>query len=129
MHFSFFTFFSDLNIFQVLHCAFLIFNFLKFTCHIPDHTEFVSHFPCFSALLPYSRSYNDYFSYFTFFQCFSSYFESYSVCFTFSMILSFLAIFKVLQCTFFIFHVFQYFSPYSRSNSVFVSFFHVFQGF
>ena len=38
------------------------------------------------------------------------------------MIFSFLAIFHVLQCTFFIFHVFQYFSPYSRSNSVFVLF-------
>ena len=41
----------------------------------------------------------------------------------------FLAIFQVLQCAIFIFHVFQCFSPYSRSCSVCVSlstFFHVF---
>jgi hypothetical protein len=38
------------------------------------------------------------------------------------MILSFLAILQVLHCAFFLFHSFQYFLPYCRSNWFFVSF-------
>ena len=47
---------------------------------------------------------------------------SYSVYFSFSKIFSFLAVIQVLQCAFLIFHVFECFSPYSRSYSGFVSF-------
>ena len=101
--FSFSTYLSFLAIFQIIQGLCLIFHVFQVYCYIPGPTGIISHI---------SR----------FFQCFSSYFKSYSVCFIFSMIFSFLAIFKVLQCTFFIFHIFQYFSIYSRSNSVFVLF-------
>ena len=47
---------------------------------------------------------------------------SYSACYPFSVIFSFLSILQVLQCAILIFHLFQCFSPYSRSSSVFVSF-------
>ena len=47
---------------------------------------------------------------------------SYHVSFSFSTFFSFVAIFQVLECAIFIFHVFQCFSPYSRAYSVFVSF-------
>ena len=46
----------------------------------------------------------------------------YHVSFSFSTFFSFVAIFQVLECAIFIFHVFQCFSPYSRAYSVFVSF-------
>ena len=137
----FFSFSSFIALFQVLQCAFLIFHPFQF----------------FS---PYSRSYSLYlilhilqffgifqvlqcsFLIFQVFQCFSPYFMSNNLCFSFSMIFSFLAIVQVLQCAFpfstflsvsrhipgqtvFVSHFprFSVFSPYSRSNSVFVSFF------
>jgi len=51
---------------------------------------------------------------------------SYSVCFSFYMISSFLAKFQILQCAFLIFHVFHYYSTYSRSNSFFSLIFQIF---
>jgi hypothetical protein len=70
-----FKVFQYLAIFEVLKCPFLMFHiflyfspysrsssvrflfltFFSFTDHVPDHTVFVSHFPCFSVLSPYSR--------------------------------------------------------------------------
>ena len=49
------------------------------------------------------------------------------MCLWFSMIFSFLTILQVLHCAFLIFHVFDCFWPYSRSNIVCVSFSTVFQ--
>ena len=49
------------------------------------------------------------------------------MCLWFSMIFSFLAILQVLHCALLIFHVFDYFWPYSKSNIVCVSFSTVFQ--
>jgi hypothetical protein len=46
----------------------------------------------------------------------------YQVIFSFPELVSFLAIFQVLQCAFLIFHIFQCFSPYSISYHVCVSF-------
>ena len=81
--------FSFLDIFQVLHCAFLIF-------HV---------FECF---LPYSRSKSFYVSFFTFFQ-FSCDIPGTIVCIShFSRLSIFLAIFHFLQCVFLIFHDFQF---------------------
>ena len=41
-HFSFFTFFSDFVIFQVVKCMFLIFHDFQFSCHIPRPTVDIS---------------------------------------------------------------------------------------
>ena len=71
--------------------------------HIPGQTVFVYHFPFFiSGFSPRSMSYQ--------------------VIFSFPELVSFLAIFQVLQCAFLIFHIFQCFSPYSISYHVCVSF-------
>ena len=81
----------------------------------------VSHFPRFSVFLPKSYSVN--FSFFQVFQCFSQYSRSYQVIFSFSLLVSFLATFQVLQGAFLIFHVFHCISPYSMSYHVSFSFF------
>ena len=44
MHFSFFTFFSDFVIFQVVKWMFLIFHDFQFSCHIPRPTVDISKF-------------------------------------------------------------------------------------
>ena len=62
----------------------------------------VSHFPRFSVFLPYYRSY--------------------SVCVSFSIFVSFLAIVQVLQCVFLIFSRFHSFSSYPWSYSMCLSF-------
>ena len=86
MHFSFFTFFSDFVIFQVVNGMFLIFHDFQFSCHIPCATVdisklsnffsfprlisrpkvCISHFLRFSGFSPYSRTYSVHFSFFTF---------------------------------------------------------------
>ena len=140
-----------------LSLFFFIFQFYR---HIPGPTVCIIIFHSFQFFSPYSRSYSVYLilhilqffwhipgptmfiSHFSSFQCFSPYFMSNNLCFSFSMIFSFLAIVQVLQCAFpfstflsvsrhipgqtvFVSHFprFSVFSPYSRSNSVFVSFF------
>ena len=71
--------------------------------HIPGQTVFVYHFPfSISGFSPRSTSYQ--------------------VIFSFPELVSFLAIFQVLQCAFLIFHIFQRFSQYSTSYHVCVSF-------
>jgi hypothetical protein len=65
------------------------------------------------------------FSLFTFFSV-SRHMPGPKVCVShYSRFSVFLAIFQVLQCAFFIFHIFQgfFFLPYSRSNNVCFSFF------
>jgi len=136
---SFSTFFSFLAIIQVLLCVFLILqvfqcfspysrsyhvifsfsSFVSFVATVLQCPFLVVHVLVFS---PYSRSYSVCFSFFTFF---SFFFHSPSprVCVCFSTFFCDLAIFQVLPCAFFIFHVFQCFWPYSRSYTVFVSHF------
>ena len=62
--FSLSTFFSFLDIFQVLQCVCLIFNVFHFSRHILGPTVCISHFNVF--------------------QCFLTYFTYYSVCLSFS---------------------------------------------
>jgi hypothetical protein len=108
VHFSFFTFFSDVVIFQVVKWMFLNFHDFQFSCHIPrptvDISKFstffsfprdishpkvcISHFPKFSVFSPYSRSYSVHFSFFTFCSDF--------------------VIFQVVKWMFLIFHDFQF---------------------
>jgi len=108
VHLSYSTFFSVFSIFQVLQFVFLIFHifslfspysrsysehfsiskFFSFSRHNPGNTVFVSHFPPIQVFSPYSRSYH--------------------VIFSLSSFVGFLAIFQVLQCACFIFHVFQF---------------------
>jgi len=78
--------------------------FFSVSCHIPGPTVYISHFPRFSLF-------------------FFSYIPGPIVYFShFLMFFSFLAIFQVLAWAFLNFHVFQCFSPYSRSYSVCFSF-------
>jgi len=99
---SFSTFVSFLATIQVLNGVYFLFHVFTVFCHIPGPTVGVSHFALF--------------------QCFLPYFMSYHVTFSFSSSVSFLAIIQVLRCAFLRLHVFQFFSLYSRSYSVCVSF-------
>jgi hypothetical protein len=117
--FSFSTFFIFLDIFQ---CTFLIFHVFQFSRHISALQCVFVFFQLFQCFSSYSRSYSEHFSFSTFFECFSPYSRSKSVCISFSLLVSFLAIFLVLQCAFLIFLIFHRFSPYPRSYSVCVSF-------
>ena len=86
VNFSFFTFFIDFVIFQVVKCVFLIFHDFQFSRHIPCTTVdihifqlfqfsspyFTSYSVCFSfstfsVILPYSRSYSVHLPFFMFF--------------------------------------------------------------
>ena len=119
VHFSFFTFFSDFVIFQVLKWKFLNFHYFQFSCHIsrptldiskystffsfPRHISrpkvCISHFPWFQ----FSRHITGPsvgISHFSRYFVISSFFKSSSGCFSFSMIFRFLAIFHVLQWIF-----------------------------
>jgi len=89
VHFSFFTFFSDFFIFQVLKWMFLIFHDFQCSCQIPCPTVDISHFPAFSGFL----------AIFHVLQC----------VFLILYIFSYLAIFQVLQCAFKIFPCFSIF--------------------
>jgi hypothetical protein len=95
-------FFSFVAIFQVLQCAFFIFHFFTVSRSFTGPTGCVSHFArFFQCFSPYSRSYHD---------------------FLIFLFASFLDIFKVLQCVFLIFHVFQ-FSGHITGPNVFISHF------
>ena len=114
VHFSFFTFFSDSVIFQVVKWMFLIFHDFQFSYHIPGPTVTFLSFPYFSVFLAIFHVLKCVFlifrdfqfsrhipgptvciSHFSRFSVISSFFKSSSGCFSFSMIFSFLAIFHV----------------------------------
>ena len=99
-HFPFWSFFRHISS-PTVYIS-LILTFFSVSHHIAGPTMCVSHFARFSVFLDI-------------FLCLS-------VCFSFSMIFKFHAIFKTLQWAFPIFHPFQCFSPYSRSYRVCVSF-------
>ena len=98
---------------------------------------FSTFFQCFSQ---YSRSYSVCVSFFSLFGFLASGFFLFftflnvsrhisspiGCVFHFSKFFSFFIIFQGLRCSFLIIHNFQCFSPYSRSNSVFVSFYSFF---
>ena len=132
--FSFSLLGSFIGIFQVLQWAFSFFMFFSVSRHIPCHTVFVSHFPLFSVSCHTLGPAVCIFHFPTFFSVschissptmwvshllrlpqFSPYSRSYNVSFSFSLLIIFLTVFQVLQWAFLIFHVFQCFSPYSRS--------------
>ena len=100
-HFARFSLFPA--IFQVLPCEFLIFLFGHFFHHNPDPPLVcIPYFPSFSV----------------FFFFFFAIFQVLNCMFLISIVISFLAILQFLQCAFLIFHVFECFWPYSKSNSV-----------
>ena len=119
-------------IFQVLQCLCLIFHVFQFShhsagqclClffhvfqvsrHIPYPRVCVSHFPSFSVFSPYFRSYTLWVSISTYFSFFAI-FQFLECVFLISTFFGFLAVIQVAQCVFLILHVFQCFSPYSRS--------------
>ena len=136
-----------LAIFHDLQCVFLILHYFQFSCHIPGSTVCISHFSRFWVFLAIfqvlqcsclifhifqfsRRNLNLHiqcvYLVFYVFQCFLPYFTSYCVCFSFSMIFSFIAILQVLQYAFLIFHVFQSFCQIT-GPTVFVSQFRHFQ--
>ena len=134
MHFSFFSFFNDFVIFQVVKWMFLIFHDFQFSCHIPRPTVDISKFSTFSVFLAifhvlkcvflifrdFQFSHHipgpsDGISHFSRFLVISSFFKSTRGCFSFSMIFSFLAIFHVLQWTFLNIPPISVSSPYFTS--------------
>ena len=56
MHFSFFTFFSDFVIFQVVKWKFLIFHDFQCSRHIPGPRVCISHFSGFSVISSFFKS-------------------------------------------------------------------------
>jgi hypothetical protein len=126
---SHFARFSEfLTIFQVKQCLCLIFHEFKFSCHIPgptvcvclilhvfqfslynpgptmciSHISRISVFPAILQVLQYV------FLILHDFQCFLPHFKSYHVSFSFSLFVSFIGNFQVIQCLFLIFHVCQF---------------------
>ena len=93
-------------------------------CFPPFSVFPTSYSVCFSFskivnFSPYSRSYSTHFS---------RHNPGLTLCFSlFSRFSVLLAIFHIIQCAFLIFHPFQCFSPYSRSNNICVSFFTYFR--
>ena len=139
-HFSRFSVF--LAIFQFIVWLCLIFPIFQFSHQNPGPTVCIYHISRFSVFLAIFQFLQCVFLILHFFQGLLPYFISYHVSFPFSLFVSFLAIFQVLQCEFLILlvcqischipvptvcishlHVFQCFSPYSRSYSVCVSFY------
>ena len=135
MHFSYFTFFSDFVIFQVVKWMFIIFHAFQFSCPIPCPQWTFRYCPPFSVFLAIFHVRKCVFlifrefqvsrhipgpsvgiSHFSRFLVISSFFKSRSGCLSFSRIFSFLAIFHVLQCAFLIFHVFVLFRHFSSGQ-------------
>ena len=112
---------------HILKCEFLIFSVFHIFRHIPGTALSNSHFPRFSVFLAIFQakqclclilhffefsSHNPclkcVFLIFRVFHSCSPYSRYYSVCFSFSMFFSFLAIFHILQCVLHIFHDFHF---------------------
>jgi hypothetical protein len=138
-HFSRFSVF--LTIFQVIQWLCLIFPIFQFSHQNPGPTVCIYHISRFSISRHIPVPTVCVFLILHVFQGFLPYFISFHVSFSFSSFLSFLAIFQDLQCEFLIslvgqisrhipvprvcishLHVFQCFSPHSRSYSDCVSF-------
>jgi len=101
-HFSSFSVF--LTTIQIIHFVFAFLHVFQVFRQNPGPTLFlIFHvFHCFSSQ---SRSYSVFFSFCTFYS-FLPHFMSCHVSFSFSSFVSFLAIYQVLQCAIFTFHVF-----------------------
>jgi len=140
VYFSFFTFFNVSHDIPCLRVFFSHFHNFQFCCHIPGPKEFFSHFPRLSLFSPYS----------IFLQClshfprflFSRHIQILQCTYLiFHVFHCFLSCSRSYQCEFHCFLVghfshniqsprvfsshfprFSVFSPYSRSNSVCVSF-------
>ena len=120
---SFSTFFNILAKFQSYSVHFSFLTFFTVSCHIPDPTVWVSHFPHFSVFSPYAKYYSVLlyfffmfsrhipscrvcFSHFAHFSVFLAIFQVLPLSFSFSSFVSFLAIIQILQCAFLIFMFF-----------------------
>ena len=125
--FSFSSFVSFLATFPVLHCEIFIFHVFSVSRTIPVHTVFVFHFPHFSIFSPYSMSYSVCFSFHTFFTVYR-HISFPTLWVTFSLFVSFLALFHVLQCFCLILQVFQ-FSRHNPGPTVYIIHFSRFQYF
>jgi hypothetical protein len=138
--FSIFMILRFLDIIQALQCAFLIFHiFFQFSRHIPGLQCAFLIFQVFQSFSPYSRSYSvcpilNVFQFSRDNPCpvvcishFSIFLAVFQVLqFVFLISHDFEGVFfilQVLQCAFLICHVIECFLPYSRSNSICVSFF------
>ena len=115
VHFSFFTFFSDFVIFQVvkwiIHISMSFIFLVKF--HVLQWTFL--NFLTFSVFLAIFHVVKCVFLIFYDFQ-FSRHNPGPTVCIShFSSFPGFLAIFQILQCAFLSLHVFECFLPYYRS--------------
>jgi len=150
---SFSTFFSFLPIIQTYSAHLSFFTLFSVSRHIPGYTVFVPHFETFCLFVCLFFHHIlcptmciSHFSYFSTFLChiscskvcvsqfprFSIFSPSYNPKVSishFSHSSLFFAKFQVLQCVFLIVNVFQCFSPYSSSYSVYFLFFHVFHCF
>ena len=121
MYISHFSCFSEIfALFKSIKCLCLIFHFFQFCHHFPVQQCVFLIFHVFHCFSPYCRPYNICVSFSTLFSSYTMYFSY----FKFSLLL---ATFQVLECVFLIFHVFDFFLPYSRSNFVCVTFSTVFQ--
>ena len=142
--FHFFTFFSTLPYSRSNSVHFLFFTFLSFSPYfrskivcgslprfqvsrdIAGPTVCISHFLCFSVILPIVQVitclciiFHDFY--------FSRHNRGSKACISRSSRFSlFLAIFQVLKCVFLIWHFFRCFSPNGRCHSVCVSFSNIF---
>ena len=108
VHFSFFTFFSDFVIFQVVKWMFLIFHDFQFSCHIPCPTVDISKFSTFFSFPRHISRPKVCISHFPWFSVISPYSRSFSVNFTFFMFFSDFVIFQVVKWMFLVFHDLQF---------------------
>jgi len=105
-HFARFSVFF--TIIQVLPYEFLIFLICQFSRNIPGPTVCVSNFPLFFfSFLAINQILHFAFLIFQIFQCFPPYSRSNIFRVSSSTFLRFLAIFQVVECVFFILHVFS----------------------
>ena len=108
MHFSFFTFFIDFVIFQVVKWMFLIFHDFQFSCHIPCPTVDISKLSNFFSFPPLISCPKLCISHFLRFLVFSPYSRSYIVHFSFFTFFSDFVIFQVVKWMFIIYHDFEF---------------------
>ena len=100
----------------------LILHVFQFSCNTPGHTVGITQFSPFSVFLAIIHVLPCLFLIFYDFNL-SCHTPVPRVCIShFPLFFSFLFIIQVLQCVCFIFHIFQCFSPYFTSYSVFFSF-------
>ena len=124
--YSMFSVFSQYS--RSYSVSFTFSTFLSVSRHIPGQIVFVSHFQHFSVFFfAIFLVLQCVFLIFNVFQSFSTYFMSYSLCFSFSMIFSFLVILQNLKCPFLVITFFQCIFPIYQVRKCVFTIFHDFQ--